>query len=72
MATKKTTKKNPSIKFTNSKEEKLFPHYQSFPWRFEDKRENKTCWFQCQEHVEKYITRYNMSVKEYNCKFFDK
>tara|TARA_Y100000004_G_scaffold44755_1_gene49154 strand:+ start:423 stop:641 length:219 start_codon:yes stop_codon:yes gene_type:complete len=72
MATKKTSKKKSALKFTNSKEEKLFPHHNVFPWRLDDKKEKKTCWFQCEEHVIKYVTRYKMTTRDYKCQFFDK
>ena len=61
---KRTTKKEP-IKFTKRKDAKLFPHAETFPWRLEDRKENKTCWFQCFEHAEKYITRYTLQSKDY-------
>ena len=60
----KKPKKEP-IKFTKRKDDKLFPHAQTFPWRLEDRKENKTCWFQCFEHAEKYINRYNLQPKQY-------
>jgi hypothetical protein len=62
---KKRTTKKESIKFTKRKDAKLFPHHETFPWRLEDRKENKTCWFQCFEHAEKYITRYNLESKDY-------
>ena len=64
---KRTTKKpkKEPIKFTKRKDDKLFPHAQTFPWRLEDRKENKTCWFQCFEHAEKYINRYNLQPKQY-------
>ena len=60
----KKPKKEP-IKFTKRKDDKLFPHAPTFPWRLEDRKENKTCWFQCFEHAEKYINRYNLQPKQY-------
>ena len=51
-----------------SRKSELFPHYNTFPWRLDDRKENKTCWFQCEEHVLKYIQRYNLvHPKDYMC-----
>lgn len=65
---KKTTRKRKvketEIKWTKSKDAKLFP-WTSFSWRLEDRRENKVCHFQCYEHAEKYIRRYQLDKKEY-------
>ena len=72
MPAKKKTKTKSNLKFIISKEEKLFPHKGTFIWRLEDNRENKTCWFQCQDHVEKYLTRYKLDNRHYKCLFFDK
>jgi len=66
--TEKTTRKRKvketEIKWTKSKDTKLFP-YSTFPWRLEDRKENKVCHFQCYEHAEKYIRRYQLDKKEY-------
>ena len=45
----------------------LFPH-ESFPYRLELK--DRTAWFQCQEHLDKEIARYNLKPKDYkkSCK----
>lgn len=56
-------KKEP-IKWTKSKDAKLFP-YESFPWRLEDRKENKVCHFECYEHAEKYIRRYQLKKIQY-------
>jgi len=62
---KKQTEKRSEIKYTNSRDEKLFPH-STFPYRLEDRKENKVCWFQCIEHATKYIERYKLQpVKDY-------
>ena len=61
-------KKKEEFKYTNSKDTKLFPH-KIFPWRLEDKKENKLCWFECQEHVMKYVERYKLTKTEYKCQF---
>lgn len=55
---------NHEIKSVRSFDDSLFPH-SSFPYRLEDKKENKTCWFQHFSHAEKYINRYHMTSKEY-------
>lgn len=64
-STTRKRKKKEEISVTNSKKLDLFPHHPTFPYRLDDKKENKTCWFQCYEHVEKYINRYHMTSKEY-------
>ena len=53
------------IKFTRSRDKKLFPWSGTFPWRLEDRKENKTCWFQCFEHAEKYIRRYCLTSRQF-------
>lgn len=58
-------KKKEEIVVSNSRKAELFPHQPTFPYRLDDKKESKTCWFQCYEHVEKYINRYHMTSKEY-------
>jgi len=40
----------------------LFP-WDSFPFRLELK--DRVAWFQCQEHMDKEIARYNLKPKEY-------
>lgn len=42
-----------------------FPH-QGFPIRLEyqDGKERKTCWFQCQNHLDKHLTRYKLNQKD--------
>ncbi len=69
---RKTKKGDFKFVFTESKDDALFPHVPTFPWRLEDQREGKTCWFQCKEHVEKYLTRYKMTSKEYKCQLLIK
>ncbi len=46
-----------------------FP-YVSFPIRLDIKEENRICWFQCQEHLDKYIERHKLTTKDYtvSCK----
>lgn len=61
---KRKPKEEP-VKYTSSKDAKLFP-YPSMPWRLEDRKENKVCWFQCYEHAVKYIQRYKLQpIKQY-------
>jgi len=44
--------------------EEEFPH-DMFPWKliFKDGTEKRTCYFQCEEHRKKHITRYNLNKK---------
>jgi len=57
-------KKQEPIKYSKSKDKELFPH-ETMIWRLEDRREKKLCWFQCYEHVEKYIIRYKLTKVQY-------
>lgn len=61
----KNTKKEP-IKFTKRKDLNLFPHGDYFPWRLDDKKDNKTCWFTDYHHVLTYLNRYKLQPKQYN------
>ena len=61
---RKRKPKEEPIKWTKSKDAKLFP-YESFSWRLEDRKENKVCHFQCFEHAEKYIRRYQLTKLQY-------
>lgn len=63
-ASKPRTKKKTEITIKESKDSKLFPHT-NFTYRLDDKKEDKTCWFECQFHAEKYIHRYHLQSKEY-------
>lgn len=42
-----------------------FP-YSSFPYRlqFGEKKNPTICWFECEEHLNKYITRHNLNKKD--------
>ena len=42
-----------------------FP-YDEFPWKliYKDRTEKRTCYFQCEEHRKKHITRYNLNKKD--------
>ena len=50
-------------------ESEKFP-YDMFPYRLDHKTEKKVCWFQCQEHLDKYIERHKLTTKDYtvSCK----
>ena len=62
---RKSKPKEEEIKYTKSKDTKLFP-YSLFVWRLEDRKDNKVCHFECFEHAEKYIRRYKLKpIKEY-------
>lgn len=43
-----------------------FP-YPNFSFRLELKegKENRICWFECQEHVNRYLTRHKLKKKDY-------
>lgn len=51
-----------AIKITKSRDRELFP-WHSFLWRVDNLDEKRTCWFECQEHAEKYIQRYKPKYK---------
>ncbi len=57
------------FRYQNSRKLNLFPHVETFPWFLENRKEdNKKCWFQCEDHVIKYVTRYNLyPIKDYKC-----
>jgi hypothetical protein len=57
----KKDKESP-IKITKSRDKELFP-WQSFLWRIDNLDEKRVCWFECEEHAEKYIRRYNPKYK---------
>jgi hypothetical protein len=48
-------------------QEELFPH-ENFTWRLEinNKKDNKICWFECEYHAKKFISRHNMKKNEYS------
>lgn len=50
----------------------LFPH-NGFPIRLEyqDGKEHKICWFQCQNHLDKHLTRYNLKAKDITIQYQD-
>ena len=41
-----------------------FP-YPSFPYRLHIKAENRTCWFECEAHMNKLIQRENLQRNQY-------
>jgi hypothetical protein len=47
------------------KDQDLFPHT-GFPVRLEyqDRNEYRICWFQCQSHLDKHLTRYKIKPKD--------
>ena len=55
-------KKEVPIKVTNSKKSELFP-WSMFLWRLHNLDEQRVCWFECIEHAETYIRRYNCKYK---------
>lgn len=62
----KTTHPKQHLKYTKRKDLKLFPHGTYFPWRLDDKKDNKTCWFTDYHHLLTYLNRYNLQPKQYN------
>jgi hypothetical protein len=47
-----------------------FPH-PGFPYRLEHKegKDNKICFFQCEEHMNKYLQRTKIKKKDYKVSF---
>jgi hypothetical protein len=43
-----------------------FP-FDQFPYKLlhKDGKETRKCYFQCEEHMKKHITRYNLKKKDY-------
>jgi len=51
----------------------LFPH-ENHPYRleFSDSKKNTTiCWFECYEHLQKYITRYKLDKRTIKIQYRD-
>lgn len=40
-----------------------FPH-KSFPWRLEHNDKKTICYFECKEHLDKYVERYKLKKKD--------
>jgi hypothetical protein len=40
-----------------------FPH-KSFPWRLEHNDKKTICYFECEEHLDKYVKRYKLKDKD--------
>ena len=62
-STKSTNKKSTKAKSAIVNDADLFPHDQ-FPYRLEykDGKENKICWFQCVDHLNKHLERYHLTT----------
>lgn len=66
---KKTTKLKPQSKREKPKEEIIFDapsFHETFPLKLvhKDGKEDKVCYFVCEEHLDKYISRYNLKKKD--------
>ena len=59
----------PKYKYTRSKDLDLFPHVNTFPWRLEPRNGSNMniAWFQCYEHAEQHIDRYNITKFRLQC-----
>jgi hypothetical protein len=46
-----------------------FP-YENFRYRLEynETKEKRICWFECKEHLDKYISRHKLKKKDINVK----
>jgi hypothetical protein len=70
MRKKKTTKLKPQDKREKPKEKIIFDtlsFHETFPFTLihKDGKEDKVCYFVCQEHLDKYIFRYKLNKKDY-------
>lgn len=70
MRKKKPVKVKPQSKREKSKEEivlDVLPFHEFFPLTLVHKEQNqeKVCYFVCQEHLDKYISRYKLNKKDY-------
>ena len=68
-STKTRSKEKPSIQEQQAIPTQIgnpakFP-YPSFPYRLHIKAENRTCWFECEEHLHKLIQRENLQPNQY-------
>ena len=57
---------------TNMIDTSLFP-YQNHPYRLEfgEKKNPTICWFECEQHLKKYIERYKLKAKELTIQYRD-
>lgn len=70
MKKKKSVKIKPQSKREQPKEKVILdvlPFHETFPLTLvhKDGKEEKVCYFVCQEHLDKYITRYKLNKKDY-------
>jgi hypothetical protein len=70
MRKKKPVKVKPQSKREKPKEETVFgvlPFHEFFPLTLvhKDQNQEKVCYFVCQEHLDKYISRYKLNKKDY-------
>jgi hypothetical protein len=70
MKKKKPVKVKPQSKRQPPKEQVIFEtpsFHECFPLTLvhKDGKEEKVCYFVCQEHLDKYITRYKLNKKDY-------
>ena len=61
---KKPTPKPKEFEYVIVDREKEFP-YDIFPWKlvYKEGAEKRTCYFECEEHRTKHITRYKLNKK---------
>ena len=47
--------------------------YSTFPYRLDliDGKDKRVCWFECQEHVDRFLKRQNLKKKDYNLEIKD-
>lgn len=50
----------------------LFPH-ENHPFRLEfgEKKNSTICWFSCEEHLKRYLTRYGLDEKKVKIDYRD-
>jgi len=70
MRKKKPVKVKPQSKREKPKEEIVLdvaPFHEFFPLTLvhKDRNQEKVCYFVCQEHLDKYISRYKLNKKDY-------
>ena len=63
------TKKKPVVvtkpQYVEASNDEEYPH-DMFPWKlvYKDRTEKRTCYFQCEEHRKKHLTRYKLDKKD--------